>query len=288
MKNYSPLRYPGGKSKLFPNISNFITYNNLNDYTYVEPFAGGCGVALGLLFENKVGSIVINDYDKSIYAFWYSVLNYCDELCSLIEHTNLSIEEWELQRMIQHSKEKVNDLLILGFSTLYLNRTNRSGIIKAGVIGGKNQTGNYKMDCRFNKSDIINRIRLVNKERKRIQLYNLDAIELIKLLSNNNTDYFVYYDPPYYEKGQSLYVNFYDHSNHLELSEYVKKSAIKTWIVSYDNVTQIQKMYNPYRSIEYELAYTAQRKYTGKEIMFFSDTFKQESIDNFFCITELK
>lgn len=282
MKNYSPLRYPGGKTKLLPYISKFIDRNALEGYTYVEPFAGGCGIALGLLYENKVEKIIINDYDKSIYAFWYSVLNHCEELCNLIENTSLDIDEWKIQRMIQTSKEKISDLLILGFSTLYLNRTNRSGIIKAGVIGGKFQNGNYKMDCRFNKPDIIERIKLIHSMKDKIQLYNYDAVNLIKMLSDMDNKFFIYYDPPYYEKGQSLYVNFYDHSNHLELSEFIKTNSIDRWIVSYDNVTQIQKMYTPHRHVQYELSYTAQKKYTGKEIMFFSDSFEQSSIDDFF------
>ena len=153
MRSISPLRYPGGKTQVYEFVRELIELNGST--TYIEPYMGGMGIALKLILDNKVDKIMVNDYDKSIYAFWYSVLNYTDNLIHLIETTPISIEEWKNQRRIQDNKNSSKDLLALGFSTLFLNRTNRSGIIKAGVIGGLQQNGNYKLDCRFNKERII-------------------------------------------------------------------------------------------------------------------------------------
>lgn len=152
MKKISPLRYPGGKSQIYDYIKELIIANNAT--TYIEPYMSGMGVALRLLFNNDVEKIMVNDFDKGIYAFWYSVLNYTEQLIEKIETTPITIEEWKVQRDIQNNKDNCEDLLSLGFSTLFLNRTNRSGIIKAGVIGGLKQNSNYKLDCRFNRKKL--------------------------------------------------------------------------------------------------------------------------------------
>ena len=268
----SPLRYPGGKNKLKHNIELLLIENDMKGCTYVEPFAGGSAVALHLLFTNTVERILINDYDISIYAFWHSVLFNNEELCAMIQETDVTMEQWYIQKKIQEDKNCNANLLSLGFSTFFLNRTNRSGIIKAGVMGGFEQLGNYKMDCRFNKTDLVNKIKKIGEYRNRIDIHNLDTVELINnvvLHLPQNT--FIFFDPPYYMKGQSLYVNFYQHEDHLELAESISNIENLKWIVSYDNVNEIKEMYNRFRYIEYGLSYTVQNKYEGKEVMFFSD-----------------
>lgn len=270
-RSFSPLRYPGGKNKLSLYVENLIDANNLNNSVYIEPFAGGSAVALYLLMNGVVDNIIINDFDRSIYAFWYSVINYTDELCELIKSTKINIDEWRIQRDVQQNKEN-RALLELGFSTLFLNRTNISGIIKAGVIGGIKQEGNYKLDCRFDKTKLIKKIRLIAEYKNNIELYNMDTIVLIDNVINNlDREGLTFFDPPYYEKGSSLYVNFYKHEDHLELSNKIKQIQNHYWIVTYDHVKEIEDMYDGYRKNIYRLKYTAAKKYTGEEIMFYSD-----------------
>ena len=179
MEYYSPLRYPGGKGKTADFFTRLFEHNNLVGGTYVEPYVGGGSVALHLLFNNIADRIVINDGDRSLYAFWYSILNHTDEFCRLINDTNINIENWLIQRDIQKVKNET-DLLTLGFSTFFLNRTNRSGIIKAGVIGGINQNGNYLIDARFNKKKLISRIERIAQLSNHIEIHNFDAIELVQ------------------------------------------------------------------------------------------------------------
>ena len=193
--NLSPLRYPGGKTQVYEFVRELIELNG--SLTYIEPYMGGMGIALKLLLNNNVQKIMVNDYDKAIYAFWYSVLNYTDYLINLIETTPITIEEWKKQRIIQQNKDVSEDLLELGFSTLFLNRTNRSGIIKAGVIGGLQQNSDYKLDCRFNKDKIIEKIKLIASMKSRIKLYNMDAEKFIRLNITKTKDSFTFFDPPY-------------------------------------------------------------------------------------------
>ena len=236
-KTISPLRYPGGKAKVYKQVSELLVKNNRIGTTYIEPFAGGCGLALMLLKNNMVSNLILNDIDKSIYCFWKSVLKYNNELCQMIESAILSLEEREIQKSIQINKEKIDtrkkeDVLKLGFSTFYLNRVNRSGIIKAGVIGGIKQSGNYKMDCRFNKKKLIEKIQEIYAYRDKIRFYNLDVIDFLKRIKKK--DSFIFFDPPYYKKGKELYVNFYEHENHLNLANKISKLR-NDWIVTYDN-----------------------------------------------------
>ena len=270
MRSISPLRYPGGKTQVYEFVRELIELNGST--TYIEPYMGGMGIALKLILDNKVDKIMVNDYDKSIYAFWYSVLNYTDNLIHLIETTPISIEEWKNQRRIQDNKNSSKDLLALGFSTLFLNRTNRSGIIKAGVIGGLQQNGNYKLDCRFNKERIIQNIKLIASMREKIKLYNMDAEKFIRLNISKTKNSFTFFDPPCYAKGPGLYTNFYNHEDHVSLSRTIKKHLkSKNWILTYDVVPEIFQMYNEFRNEKYYLNYSVTKPSKGIEYIFYSD-----------------
>ncbi len=271
MEFYSPLRYPGGKRKVADYFKQIYKHNHLYDGIYVEPYAGGASVALSLLFNEYVSGIIINDIDKSIYAFWYSVLNNTEKLCKLIQDTPVNIATWKRQRLVQKNKKKYG-LLNLGFSTFFLNRTNRSGIIRAGVIGGLKQNGKWKIDARFNKADLISRIKKIAEYRNKIKLYNQDAVKLVKsfkkCLSSNTLFYF---DPPYYIKGKDLYLNFYHDEDHKQIATEIGKLKNQKWIVTYDSVQAIKQLYNGYRQIDFSLNYSVAAPSKGREVMIFSD-----------------
>lgn len=275
---YSPLRYPGGKNKLSAFIAKICLDNNISGH-YVEPYSGGASVALFLLMEGFIQKITINDRDRSIYAFWHSVLNKTNQLCELIENAELSIEEWKKQKAVQSNKKKA-DLLDLGFSTFYLNRTNRSGIINAGVMGGIEQNGNYLMDCRFNKTELIQRIRKIANHKKNIRLYKKDAVKLIDKIEQEaeNDNIVFYFDPPYYLKASTLYMNHYEDKNHKKVSDKIKSIQNIKWIVSYDNVPEIQELYAECPKKEFSFKHTAYEIREGQEIMFFSDNILQPEI----------
>ena len=262
---YSPLRYPGGKSKLTAYVLETLKLNNLKGETYVEPFAGGCAIAWYLLLENHVSKVWINDLDPAIHAFWFSVLNKTDDLCHLIEDTPVAIEEWHKQRAI-YTNER-DDILRLGFATFFLNRTNRSGIIKGGVIGGLEQTGNYLLDCRYNKRSLIQKIRNIAERREDIILTNLDAATYIdEYVSQIEGPCLVNIDPPYYVKGKGLYQNFFVHDDHYRLYRSVR-DIHHPWIVTYDDTPEICGIYSEFAPQSFDLTYTAQTKKKGSEVI---------------------
>lgn len=260
---YTPLRYPGGKGKLSYYIKSLIDENSLNDGSYIEPYAGGAGVALELLLQEYVRYIHINDIDIAIYSFWNSILNNTENFSKLVHDTKIDLENWEKQKNILLNSEK-HSMLEIGFATFFLNRTNRSGILKAGVIGGKAQLGKWKIDVRFNKKDLLKRIEKIANYSSRIYIYNLDTLDLLKSLPIQAPEKtLLYLDPPYYVKGQGLYRNFYEHDDHVAVMNALNNTNFPYWIVSYDNHEEIKNIYNKFRIKEYDLQYTAHKKRTG-------------------------
>ena len=268
----SPLRYPGGKKKLIGFVKDVIECNDLLGGTYIEPFAGGASVALSLLFTEYVNNIIINDIDRSIYAFWYSAINNTEDLCRLIRDTTVSVDEWDRQRAVQEHKIDC-DTLELGFSTFFLNRTNRSGIVKGGIIGGREQTGKWKIDCRYNRTDLIKRIEKVALYANRIELHNQDAIDFINSIRPVlDANVLIYFDPPYYNPGAALYANFYTPDDHRKLSEFIKRLECK-WMLTYDYTPDIIELYRDSDRRLLTLSYTAAQKIRGSEMIAFSDNF---------------
>ena len=271
----SPLRYPGGKGKMARVFKQMIEANDLLDGVYVEPFVGGGSVALSLLLSDYVSRILINDKDRSIYAFWHSVLNHAEQLCRLVSDTHVDMDQWRRQKQVQMHKEEA-DLLELGFSTFFLNRTNRSGIIKGGVIGGNHQTGNYLIDARFNKPDLIARIERIAEYADRIELHDEDAVALLNNICGTMPDRTLYYlDPPYYVKGPGLYMNYFNDDDHRNIAAAVASIPHGKWIVTYDNHPFIAALYSRYRQREFSLSYSTTNGKRGEEIMIFSDNLQE-------------
>ncbi len=264
----SPLRYPGGKTKIYDYVKKILDLNDLHG-TYIEPFAGGAGLALKLLLNKDVSRIVINDSDPAIYSFWNSVLNHSQELCSFIAAVPLNYAEWLRQRNIYFNQSNYTELEI-GQATLYLNRTNMSGVIKGGLIGGIEQTGNYKMDARFNREDIISKINTIAEMKESIDLYQLDVFEFIKPPTlRHYYKAFINFDPPYVNKGGQLYMNFFGREDHINLEKAIS-SCKRKWMVTYDVCDLVQELYSGYRKGYLDVTYSANGSRKAQELVYFS------------------
>lgn len=266
-RSSSPLRYPGGKTCMFELLAAILRVNNLTRGHYAEPYAGGAGLALSLLFDGYVSDVHLNDIDRTIWAFWSSILNDTTDFVRLIETTPVTMDEWYNQRQIYLNEPDFSDLEV-GFATFFLNRTNRSGIVKgAGVIGGLSQEGSYKIDCRFNKVDLIRRIRRISKYRERIHLSRMDALLFLDKVDCDLPDRsFLCIDPPYYNKGSSLYTSFYDRDDHQAVSQTVL-GLKRPWVLTYDNVPEISHLYKARRQYSFDVSYSVQTKRVGTELL---------------------
>lgn len=265
---YSPLRYPGGKGKLEPFMELLIRQTGHLGGTYVEPFAGGAGIALELLEKGIVSDIVINDLDKGIYSFWRAILTETDRFINNIRNVELSIDEWNRQREIIDDCSRYS--YELGFATFYLNRTNRSGIIKGGVIGGIEQAGNWRMDARFNREALIERIVKIASRKNHIHLYNKDVNSFIQnYLPKYQQNAFVYFDPPYFDKGKQLYLNFFSNDDHVRIERMINNQVNCDWVITYDDVQEIADIYQNHILKRFDLNYSAAVKRKASEIIIF-------------------
>jgi len=268
----SPLRYPGGKGMLSNFMKLVFLKNALLDGHYVELYAGGAAIAWSLLFDEYVRHVHINDIDAAVFAFWVCVLNHTEELCKKIHDTPINMRTWQRQRSIldqpaDHSQQE------LGFAAFFLNRTNRSGIMRGGVIGGKAQNGSWRLDARFNKKDLNARITRIARYASRISLYNVDAAKLLReLVPKLPAQSLLYLDPPYYIKGKDLYEHHYTDSDHKTICHLLTSIHDRAWIVTYDNTPRVLRLYRGCRRIRYDLSYSAQDRYFGSEVMFFSNS----------------
>lgn len=268
MPHYSPLRYPGGKNCIFNFVANLFDENNLYGISYAEPYAGGAGLGLRLLFEEYITHLYINDLDRSIFAFWKAILENSEGFCKWLNDVKVSMDSWRYYKEIQENKDSVS-VFELAKSTFFLNRTNISGVIKGGVIGGLDQKGKYKIDARFGKKDLISRIRKICRFKDRISISNIDGLGFIKKLEQKKENTFIYLDPPYYQKGAELYMNSYSEKDHKRLAEYVDGMQ-KKWMVSYDCHKFILNLYTEKRKLVYKLSQGTSNR-IGEEILVFSD-----------------
>jgi len=272
LTHFTPLRYPGGKGKLAEFVKAIIEDNGLGDGEYVEPYAGGAAIALELLFQEYVTRVHINDISRPVHSFWSAVLNQTEDLCRLVRDTRVSVSTWDRQKKIL-SNHKEHDTLAVGFAMFFLNRTNRSGILNGGIIGGRDQTGPWKIDARYNAPELIHRIESVARLKKRISLTRKDAVTLVRAgAAKWPKKTLIYLDPPYYVKGSELYYDFYSHDDHVEIASTVQSEvSSQSWIVSYDNVPEVRKLYAERRKMTYSIGYSARETRQGSEVMVFSD-----------------
>lgn len=268
---YSPLRYPGGKAPFAPFIAKVMEVNGVEGGHYLEPYAGGAGVALELLFQDHASHIHINDADPAVHAFWLSIKEHSAALLGLLDTTPITMDQWFKWRAVLRGETEAT-VVEKGFATLFMNRTNRSGILKAGVIGGKEQSGEYKLDARFRKDMIAARIEAIANRAEDISVYCEDSEDLLNRCAEFLPERsLIYLDPPYYVKGKGLYRNYYEHDDHVRIARVLQQETFTwPWVVSYDNAEEICEMYQMSQALSYGLNYTAQRRYVGSEVMFFS------------------
>lgn len=264
----SPLRYPGGKGKLYKHVRQIIVDNELNERAYTEPFAGGFGIGIKLLSNSDVNHAIINDFDYHIYAIWHCVFFDTQSFIDLIRATSIDLNTWEMQKHIYKNYNQYS-ILEIGFSAFYLNRTNYSGVLSGGPIGGTKQDGKYQIDCRFNKSRLIQTIEQISLFKDSVELYNMDINDFIdNVISKRRDELFINFDPPYVTKGNVLYENYFKEDDHIRLAKKIKTDLQHCqWIMTYDDCDLIKKLYAEYSPTPFNLQYYAGTKRMGNELL---------------------
>ncbi|CAN5444488.1 DNA adenine methylase [soil metagenome] len=270
-RHRTPLRYPGGKQRLAPFIEELLRENDAIGWNYVEPYAGGAGVAMELLLTDKVGKVYLNDSSPHIYAFWKAIVTDPETFCRRISRCSLNLETWRRQREVFRDPTAY-DVMDLGFSTFYMNRCNRSGVLNAGVIGGLKQESEWKIDARFSRRELIHRIEAIAEYSSKIIVSNKDAeVFMAGKVSRLSPQTLVYCDPPYFERAERLYLNHYKPEDHQRIARVIQTTLKVPWLVSYDGHPTICALYERRRMFKYSLQYSAIRSYAGSEVFVFSD-----------------
>ena len=264
MQPYTPLRYPGGKAKMGAFLAAVMKTNGLIESVYAEPYAGGAGAALHLLIRGYAKRLLLNDIDRAVVAFWRAVLNHGERFARKIERVPLTVAEWDRQKKIYGSETRGFEL---GFACFYLNRTNRSGIMKGGIIGGREQDGPWLIDARFNRRALADRVLAIGRLRRHISVTSDDALAFLDgFAAERFPKSFCYLDPPYFAKGKKLYTNYYKPKDHADIAARVKRLK-QPWLLTYDDCKDIRDLYKSSRVLESELSYSAREVRRGREIV---------------------
>jgi DNA adenine methylase len=280
----TPLRYPGGKQRLWRFVDEILTRNELVGGDYAEPYCGGAGVAIELLLRKRVSRVHLNDSCVAVYAFWHSILNETERFCRKISRASLTVDQWKKQREIFKARHRA-DSFELGFAMFYLNRCNRSGILTGGVIGGLDQTGDWKIDARFSRNDLITRIEAIADRRRSIRIRNWDAERfLVDYVGKLEAPVLSYCDPPFFHKADRLYPNHYKAADHERIAKTIQSKLKCPWLVSYDSCPEILRHYSKRKSFRYDLQYNANSAYKGTEVFIASDNLKWPKASALECV----
>lgn len=261
---FTPIRYPGGKSKIFPLVDSIIVESGLEGCTYAEAYCGGAGLAMKLLLLGRVSKVILNDIDPAVYSMWDAIVNHPDELCAFIEGTELNIPEWKAQRKVYLTSGAPS--LELGKAAFYLNRTNRSGILRGGPIGGMSQSGKYGLDARFGKAALCKKVRAISARSSDIALHNVDACDFVDTVLMGDGNVFANFDPPYVDKGPGLYENSYTENDHRAVAEKIGSCEFP-WMVTYDNSPLISELYKSFDMYLMDVGYSAASVKVGSELL---------------------
>jgi DNA adenine methylase len=273
VRTASPLRYPGGKWRVARFFERLVMLNYSNPPVYIEPYAGGASLALTLLFRGFVSRIFLNDLDPAVHAFWQSILKEPAHFTSLVMKTPITPREWHKQKQVYESGQSVGTLA-LAFAMFFLNRTSHSGILNGGMIGGRAQKGPWKIDARFNRIELANRIQRIQDFGSRIHISGADALTFInRQHGRDKKRTLIYLDPPYFRVGRDLYLNAYGPDDHRCVRDTVC-SLGTSWVVSYDDVPEIRSLYRGVASRRITLMHSARDPRIGNEVMFFSEALR--------------
>jgi DNA adenine methylase len=221
-------------------------------------------MTLSLLTRGIVNNAIISDSDPLINAFWSVLFKEPLILIDFIEKVPVNLKSFYKFKEISR-KPKAFSKYDRAKSCLFLNRTSFSGIIAsaAGPIGGHEQKSEYTIDCRFNRTALIEKIEYISTFKKQIIVMSSDWKKAISYAQHKYDErkkskkLFFYLDPPFYHKAESLYQTYFKLGQHDELAKYLKKFRAM-WILSYDNTPEIKKLYAAHsgKSLHIEMPYS--------------------------------
>ena len=268
MKLTNPLRYPGSKASFASSVGAFVTACGYTGFEIVEPFAGSASVSIDLVSSGVCSKAILIERDPLLYAFWSAVFFDTRRLCNRINKLSIDLGTWhDLRPLLAINSPDEYELIDLAVAGLFFNRTNFSGVLHAGPIGGQQQKSVYKVNCRFNKDDLIARIRAIAKLQNRVEVIFSDALGFLETQKEAvNQNRFYYVDPPYFVQGEKLYRYSFELSQHKQLAKVL--SELKApWLLSYDRHPVIEMLYERYASSGFKFKYSSKIRKVEREFL---------------------
>lgn len=272
----SPLRYPGGKRKLAPFVADLMARCDGRPELFVEPFAGGASVSISLLEADYVDMIALADADPLVGSFWSVVFSdQAHVLADMVYDARITLEEWLRLRSLEAAPG-----IEAAFKCLFLNRTSFSGSLNnvAGPIGGKSQAGDYKIDCRFNRNKLAERILELSRLRHRVRFVRtqtfaktLSDVRRTAVARDRPSSLFWYLDPPFFAKADRLYRYHFEAEDHVGFAE--ATAAIPGhWLLSYDDHPDARRLHGRHPgfaviNLQYSARIDDKQRLSAKEII---------------------
>lgn len=279
MKFLSPLRYPGGKAKMAPFLEAVIKSQPKRPAVYAEPYAGGAGAAFHLLMNEVVDTIALNDLNDGVASFWRALFWETERLTQAITEIPVDLVTWHRQREIYLDADA--DPFSRGLATFVLNRTNRSGILSARPIGGLEQTGRWKIDARFNKPSLVDRINALAEYRDNVRISQVDGKQFLADLDRARESVFFYVDPPYLKQGEDLYLANMTFSDHLDLARTLQRLR-SPWVLTYDRDDRVpDELYTKHACADFTISHTAAQQHIGNEYLVVPSHVRVDALDGF-------
>ena len=246
---------------------------------------------MDLLLKDDIEFVYLNDADLGIASFWEAIRTEPERLIDEIMTVEVSVNHWlEVRNRRKELIERFNARdeddpkynFELGFLTFYLNRTNISGIIDGGCVGGMQQSGKYRIDCRFSRDGLASKVSRIAKKASSFAVSCMDGVDFLSekfrvLLKENGyslSDSLVYIDPPYVKQGKNLYFNSMGETEHRRLAGTLKNWTCENWFLTYDNSPLVKELYRGWDMRLLSVKYSANSRERASELAIFPPTLR--------------
>ncbi|OGT89400.1 MAG: DNA methyltransferase [Gammaproteobacteria bacterium RIFOXYA12_FULL_61_12] len=237
----SPFRYPGGKSWLFPHVRQQLLNREATPSVFIEPFAGGASVGLGVALHGLAERVLLSELDRDVSAVWEVVITGSDaaaaELCQRI--LAFSVSQETVESVLGSEPISVLDR---AFRTIVRNRMARGGILhpSAGLLkAGENGKG---LLSRWYPVTLVKRIKVLRDTRDRINFERGDAFDVVRRYANDPTT-FIFVDPPYTLGGKRTGSKLYTHAEIDHEQLFSLMTRVKgTFIITYNDAPEVREL----------------------------------------------
>lgn len=259
------LRYPGSKAKLVPHIMRAFPDQLLSplfqhqELEYIEPFVGGGAVALRVLdaLRGARERTLVRLYDKDphLVCLWNAIIKSPDELAQMVRDHDAPTTD-DFYRCKEEDGTTI-DPIRAGFQKILLHQLGFGGLgwMAGGPLGGRDQSSEYNVACRWNPSRIAHDIKRIHSLLAGFKSVSVRTQDFTKSIAIAGERSFVYADPPYYTAGPQLYKHAFDDADHVRLADALRVSGAE-WVLSYDDHPFIRDLYSWAQIDEVAVRYT--------------------------------